>query len=155
MRLFIILFILSIHTISIAQSPDPVETITNLFLAMETNDSSLARKLFTEDAMLFTIYNDSSKVPVKVPADRLIEAFGKPKEDHWQEPFWNEVVKIDDRFASIWVDYAFYLNGKLSHCGVDAFHMVYIESRWKIFHLTDTRRTDCVIPEDIVAKFEK
>lgn len=133
-----------------------MKTVKDLFVAMENNDSSLAAKVFTEDAMLFTVMGEESEeILRKTPATNLIAAFGTPKDDLWQEPIWDEEVRIEDNLASVWVKYAFYLNGKLSHCGVDAFHLVRIKNQWKIFHLADTRKTDCTIPGDIIKQFQK
>jgi len=81
---------------------------------------------------------------------KFIDAVGQPKEQVWNEPIWNEKVEIDGNLASVWVDYAFYVDDQFSHCGVDAFHLIKQVDGWKIFHLVDTRRkTDCEVPEDI------
>lgn len=133
-------------------------TVKQLFIAMETNDSTLAASLFTEDAMLFTVYeNEAGMTQLRSsPANKLAAAFASKKSVTWHEPIWNESINIADGLASVWVDYAFYIGDTFSHCGVDAFHLVYKEDQWKIFHLADTRRKkDCIIPEEIREKYEK
>lgn len=135
----------------------PLETVNKLFLAMETNNGKLAGGLFTRSAQLHTVLEDSmgNGILKTVPASRLIEAFGSEKDDLWQEPIWNEKVNIDGKLASVWVDYGFYRNGKLSHCGVDAFHLILQENKWKIFHLVDTRKQNCDIPNSIKKQYDK
>lgn len=134
------------------------QVVKKLFVAMETSDSTLAASLFTADAKLFTVYQDAdNRTQLRSnPASLLTSAFAQPKTPIWHEPIWNEKIEIKDNLASIWVDYAFYLGDQLSHCGVDAFHLVKLNDQWKIFHLADTRRkTDCDIPTDVSSKYEK
>jgi hypothetical protein len=137
---------------------DVMNTIDDLFLAMEMNDSILASSLFTSDAKLFTVYEGANGITQlrSQSYTRLTSAFASVKEITWHEPIWNERIQVADGLASVWVDYAFYIGNQLSHCGVDAFHLVKIGNQWKIFHLADTRRkNDCKIPEHIKAQYEK
>lgn len=133
------------------------KVVQDLFLAMETNDSTLANALFTKDAELTTIYTTPAGEikRTSTPASKLGEAFASEKQVKWSEPIWDEVINIDGGLASVWVDYAFYAGKNFSHCGVDAFHLVKTEAGWKIFHLADTRRrADCEVPDEIKAKYE-
>ncbi|MEP6780539.1 MAG: hypothetical protein ABJC26_11665 [Gemmatimonadaceae bacterium] len=41
-------------------------------------------------------------------------------------------VQISGPLASVWMRYDFYLDGKFSHCGVDAFTMLKSDGRWRI-----------------------
>jgi hypothetical protein len=152
---FIVTFLFSYH-LSVSQANEPLEVVQNLFKAMETSDQMLASKCFVDDAILYTVSEkDGTTQLSKIPAQALTEAFGNNQNELWQEPIWNEKIEKDGRFASVWVDYAFYRNGSLSHCGVDAFHLVQLDEIWKIFHLTDTRRQNCQIPENIKEVYEK
>ena len=60
----------------------------------------------------------------------------------YDERITSAVVKVDGALASVWASYTFYLGDKLSHCGVDAFHLVRMPSGWQIIDLADTRRRD-------------
>lgn len=44
-------------------------------------------------------------------------------------------VRVSGPLAVAWVPYDFYLNGKWSHCGVDAFTLLKTEGRWRIASL--------------------
>ncbi len=140
------------------EKDEVMKTVRQLFTAMETNDSSLAASLFTKDAQLYTVLKNENGISQlrNNPSTRLISAFGSKKSETWREPIWNEKIEIADGLASVWVDYAFYIGKKFSHCGTDAFHLIKIGSKWKIFHLADTRRKDnCEIPIDIQNKFKE
>ena len=133
-----------------------MKPVRDLFRAMETNDSTLAASVFTADAMLHTIYTDQAgKVQKRSnPVSVLTSAFVKPKEQRWSEPIWNEKLEVSGELASVWVDYAFYLDTTFSHCGVDAFHLIRTDGQWKIFHLADTRQKEgCNVPDELKAKY--
>ena len=138
-----------------AQSNERTEilnVINQVFDAMRTNDSTLLKQCFVEQPNTFTVYETKEGETKLTLGDfqHFKSAVGKSKSQVWNEPIWNEKVEIDGSLASVWVDYAFYIDDQFSHCGVDAFHLAKIDGEWKIFHLVDTRRkTDCVIPDKI------
>jgi len=129
-----------------------MKVVNQVFEAMRTNDSTLLKSCFVDNPNTFTVYT-SKEGEVNLATDnfqKFIDAVGRPKDQVWNEPIWNEKVEIDGPLASVWVDYAFYVDDQFSHCGVDAFHLVKKEDKWKIFHLVDTRRrSDCTVPEDV------
>ena len=49
-----------------------------------------------------------------------------------RERIWNPEVRIHGRIASVWAPYDFWIDGKFSHCGVDAFDLIKTEKGWKI-----------------------
>ena len=49
-------------------------------------------------------------------------------------------IRIDGSMAHVWTPYEFYINGTLSHVGVNAFTLILENKQWKIVHLIDTRR---------------
>jgi hypothetical protein len=131
-------------------------TLQNLFRAMETRDTILARNMFTKRVTTATVFRDKSGV-VQLDQDGsvadFIKAIGSPHAGTWYEEAWDYKIEVDGDFAQAWCDYAFYIDNNFSHCGVDAFHLVKTTDGWKIFHLADTRRkSGCIIPEEIKSK---
>jgi len=118
-----------------------------LFRAMETGDSTAARAVFYSNARMQTTYIQRSTgktVLHEGSLDEFISAIGERKEDVWEERTANYSVQVDGQLAHIWMDYAFYLNGTFSHCGVNSFHLMCIDGSWKIIDVIDTRRsTNC------------
>ena len=73
----------------------------------------------------------------------FLKAIGTPHPEVWNEKIWNTEIRIDDNLAQIWTDYAFYVDDRFSHCGVDAFQLVKeTDGKWRIVHLIDTRRKE-------------
>ncbi len=51
---------------------------------------------------------------------------------------------MDGPLATVWTEYQVVIEGKLSHCGTDAFHLVRRNGAWKILNVSDTfRREGC------------
>jgi hypothetical protein len=60
------------------------------------------------------------------------------------EPIRNAKVTIDADLATVWAEYQVRIDGAVSHCGYDAFHLVRTGSAWKILNVSDTfRRQGC------------
>jgi hypothetical protein len=142
-----------------AQSSDEqaiATTIKTLFDGMYEGDSSKVHSAFTGAVNTATIFRDKAGAPVlrqEASLDGFLKGVGTPHAEKWTEEFWDVKINIDGDMAQAWCDYAFYLDHKFSHCGVDAFLMHKTKNGWKIFHLADTRKREgCVIPKEIVAK---
>ncbi len=124
--------------------------IRNLFKGMLKGDSTLASAAFYPGATLATVTVDKSGAPM-VRAETVtafMKAIASPHAEEWDERFWDPQIRVDGNFAQVWTPYAFYLGGKFSHCGVDAFHLIKTARGWKIFHLADTRQKEgCIVPE--------
>lgn len=150
--LTLLLIAFTFHCNAQNEKAEIMKVINQVFDAMRTNDSTMLKQSFVEKPNTFTAYVNQEGKSTLATGDfqRFINAVGQPKEQVWNEPIWNEKVNIDGNLASVWVDYAFYVDDQFSHCGVDAFHLIKQEGQWKIFHLVDTRRrSDCEIPDDI------
>ena len=61
----------------------------------------------------------------------------------WKEKLFSFDIKIDGPLANVWVDYEFWIDDKLNHCGVNSIHLLKKKSGWKIFNISDSRRKDC------------
>jgi hypothetical protein len=130
--------------------------VNQLFKGMEKGDSSLVRGAFAKEVTMVTMRKDKENNPLllrEASLDGFLKAIGTPHPEVWYEEIWNINTQIDDDFAQVWCDYAFYAGNTFSHCGVDAFQLHRGKEGWKIFHLADTRRNKgCVIPEEIQRK---
>jgi hypothetical protein len=60
-----------------------------------------------------------------------------------RERMWNPEVRIRGSIASVWTPYDFWRDGKLSHCGVDAFDLIKTPEGWRIAGGTYTVESNC------------
>lgn len=63
-----------------------------------------------------------------------------PKDAVFQEKILSYNIQVDGTMAHVWAPYEFYMDGKFSHRGVNAFTLFRENGLWKIIYLIDTRR---------------
>lgn len=125
-----------------AEEEAVLSVVQRLFDAMRAADSAAVRAAFHPDAVLIGTENPQGEASVSIrPIDRFVRAVGGATGE-WDERWWDWRVRIDENLASVWTEYAFYLDGEFSHCGVDAFLLGRDGTEWKIVSLADTRRRE-------------
>jgi hypothetical protein len=120
-----------------------IATIQRMFDAMRAGDSAMLRSTFYPSAKLQTaLTNKEGKAMLREETvDAFAAAVGTPHTDTWDERIWSYDVRVDDRLATAWTEYTFFLNGQPSHCGVNAFQLFKADGGgWRITQITDTRR---------------
>lgn len=124
-------------------------SIDALFDAMRAGSGDAVRAVFADGARLMsTGTRDGVPFVRQTPIDGFAGAVDNAAEGSWDEQIFNVMINVDGNLASAWTPYAFYHDGKLSHCGVNAMQLVRSEGGWKILQLTDTRQTEgCDVPE--------
>jgi hypothetical protein len=116
-----------------------------LFDGMRTGDSAAVRAAFHPSAYLATALEGRDGPILRVDTlETFVHAVGTPHDEAWDERLSGEEVRIDGPLASVWTEYSFFVGGRFSHCGVDAFQLALTTAGWQIIALTDTRRqTGC------------
>ena len=125
--------------------------VDGLFDAMRAGARAAVRAAFHPEARFIQIGEREGRVVVATePVDGFVQAVGTPHAQVWDERIWDYESRIDDRLASVWTKYAFYLGETFSHCGVDAMLLAKGDLGWSIVSLSDTRRREgCDVPEDV------
>jgi len=127
---------------SVAQSADNSEVVSvaqKLFDAMHAHNGPAAASLFLPGATLASV--DATGKTSITPFEKFVERISSSNKN-WLERMWNPKVQQHGVIATVWADYDFYLDGKFSHCGIDAFQMLKTESGWKIASISDSRVTE-------------
>ncbi|MCF6361628.1 MAG: hypothetical protein L3J29_12810 [Cyclobacteriaceae bacterium] len=127
--------------------------ITELFDGYRVGDSTRVRSTFTINATFQSAYyNKEGESILSKPKsiDAFVSYIGVGLDKVHDEQLWNTSIKIDKNLASVWTNYAFYLDGEFSHCGSENFLLIKNDGHWKIFHLVDTRqKIGCEIPDSL------
>lgn len=133
--------------------------VTELFDAYRAGDSARVSKTFTSTAILQRAFKNKAGEYIVTPADsfeKFVGYIGGGLDKLHDEQLWNSSVHIDQNLASVWTEYAFFLDKEFSHCGAENFLLQKIDNEWKIFHLVDTRAVDtCNVPEVITMNSTK
>jgi hypothetical protein len=115
-----------------------VATIQKLFDGMATRDTALLRSVVLSGAVVIA---QAAGSPTRRTTDSAwISGLGAGK-DRLLERWWNPTVHQHNTVAMVWTPYDFHINGKFTHCGVDAFTLVRTTDGWKIASITYTRET--------------
>ncbi len=123
-----------------------IAPIQQLFEGMLKKDSALIRATLYPNARLATTYTDKKGNPQFKEEDvnGFVESIGTSTYN-LEEKIWSYDTKIDGNLATVWTEYTFYLNGKLSHCGINSFELFKTTTGWKITSIVDTRRrSNCI-----------
>lgn len=126
-----------------AQSPEEevLAVIDALLTSMREADSATAAALFHPEARLLTLDSRQPRHEVRaIAATAFIEAIGASG-GAWEERIWDPEIWFDGDLAVVWAKYDFHVDGRFSHCGVDAFHLADTPQGWKIISIIYTRRT--------------
>lgn len=138
------LLVLLLPAVAVAQAPDPLVVVNQLFADMATHNAEHARTLFLSDAMLFSSKSDGTAEALPSEKWLGLVASGKGK---WEERISDPKVLRHGSIAAVWGPYSFHLNGNFSHCGIDLFSLLLTKGEWKIASISDTReRSGCSSP---------
>jgi len=108
--------------------------INNMFDAMREHDSKKFSQQFTTGAIL----ERATKTNEIKQSDLTKFAQLIDKSTHYlDEQLFNISIHQSGNVASVWTPFAFYLDRKLSHCGINSFQLIKQSEQWKIRYLID------------------
>ena len=125
---------------------EKLKSVVNTFFeGFHSKDSLLIVSVIDKSFDLnSTSLKEDNGVLTNINGDNFVSAIiSRPDSPVWKEKLLSFNIKIDGPLANVWVDYEFWLDDKLSHCGVNSIHLLKKKSCWKIFNITDSRRINC------------
>jgi len=108
--------------------------ILKTFSAMKSVDTVALKSCFTEKAVLqISQIRPEGNIVREVPIANFVKNVITRKAGDMDERVlsWGPIL-VDHEIATAWVPYEFYLNGKFTHKGVDAFILVKVGEEFKI-----------------------
>ena len=125
-----------------AQQTDIKNTIGTFFEGLHAGDTVRIKSVCSDKLILQSViegpmgsrleHEDISKFYksiASIPAGMKIE-----------ERLLDYRIQTDGSMAHVWTPYEFYINGKMSHSGVNSFQLYKDNGTWKIIYIVDTRR---------------
>lgn len=150
MKVYIVLVlaVLSVLPLQAAEPADPnkmkqavMTPIEALFDAMRAHDSAKILAQFTPNANLQRAGTDHLVSSTDIT--KFATSIGKSKK-YLDEKLLSTTISYSGNLASIWTPFVFYIDGKLSHCGVNSFQLIKTPKGWKIHNLIDNSfQGDC------------
>lgn len=126
------------------ESPDKdIKAVINRFFeGMEKGDTTLLKSTCMPGMVLQTYMADKEGKMQVYTEDfaEFVAMVATPHTDQYDERIKFESILAEKSLASVWTPYAFYINGKRSHCGTNSFQLLKTSDGWKIQYIVDTRR---------------
>ena len=125
-----------------AQESEVKATIMTFFDGFHTKDTMKINSVVAREMVLHSVTEvaDDSRFSAE-DTQKLVQSIqALPDEIQIEERILSYDIKIDGAMAHAWTPYEFYVNGKLSHKGVNSFQLYKSPDGWKITYIIDTRR---------------
>nr|WP_294936542.1 nuclear transport factor 2 family protein [uncultured Flavobacterium sp.] len=125
-----------------AQKTEIENTIKTLFSGFHEKDTVMVKSVCHEKMILQSIMEGpkGTRFVEEKPSEFYKSIATFPANLKFEEKILSYNIQIDGKMAHAWTPYEFYINGVLSHSGVNAFTLYKENDIWKIVHLIDTRR---------------
>ena len=130
-----------------SQETQVMEAVQQVFDGMRAADPAMVAAVFAENARFAVVRSRDGLSEISTPSvAEWIGAIGESG-GSWDEQVYDVDIQVDENVASAWVPYTFYLEGLISHCGVNSIELLLNGDNWEITQLSDTRRSeDCPDP---------
>ena len=117
--------------------------IETLFNALKADDTAGMRSVMhPQGRIVQTGPRDGAPFARVNALNDFLTSIGNAKGRGLEERIYNPEIRIDDNLAVAWVYYDFRVGGQISHCGVDAYHLVRTAEGWRILEIVDTQRRE-------------
>jgi hypothetical protein len=149
MRVALILLVLLLTAAGArAQSRDTekdavLETVQAFFDTMTARDVEGARKILQPQGRFHAMRMRDGKPDVRAFSNEEYFAQLQASKQTMRERMWNPEVRISGLIATVWTPYDFWIDGKFSHCGIDAFDLIKTEEGWKLAGGAYTLESTC------------
>jgi len=120
-----------------------MKTVQAFFDTMTAHDVDGARQILQPQGRFHAMSMKDGKPDVRAFANEEYFAQLQASKQRMQERIWNPDVRINGLIASVTAPYDFWIDGKFSHCGVDAFDLIKTEEGWKIAGGVYTVESEC------------
>jgi hypothetical protein len=140
-KIVCLLFLLIAVTMQ-GQNNEVQKTIETFFEGFHARDTVKIKSVCSDKMILQSIAENSkgAKLTDESVKEFYISIATIPANFEFQEKILSYSIQVDGAMAHAWTPYEFYMNGKLSHKGVNAFTLFKEYDMWKIIYVIDTRR---------------
>lgn len=125
-----------------AQNQEVQKKIEDFFVAFHAKDTIRLKSICSDKIILQSIMENTKGA--KLSDESAKEFYNSiatiPSDFKFEEKILSYSIQVDGTMAHAWTPYEFYINGKLSHSGVNAFTLFKENGIWKIIYCIDTRR---------------
>ena len=149
MRLVVLAAILLIAAAGPSAQPasadrDAVLSVVQAFFdTMTAKDVDGARRILQPQGRFHAMRIRDGKPDVRAFSNEEYFADLQASKQPMRERIWNPDVRVNGLIATVQAPYDFWIGGKFSHCGVDAFNLIKTEDGWKLAGGVYTVESQC------------
>lgn len=138
-----VIFMLAISVSAFAQKADDAKdalaVINKLFAEMANHNPAAIVELWTKDSNLTAVIKrkDGKTAITSFSSEAFSKNFAE-KKNEIKEDMYEMKTFVDGEIAMVWGRYVFFIDGKISHCGLNTFDLVKTETGWKIANASST-----------------
>ena len=127
----IVLFIL--FTVQPPAERDAVlKAVQTFFDTMTARDIEGSRRILVPQGRFHAMDMRKPKIdPRSFSNEEYLAQLQQTKQTR-RERIWNPEVRVHGLIATVWAPYDFWIDGKFSHCGIDAFDLIKTDEGWKL-----------------------
>ena len=143
MRKIFILVLILCFTSVFSQEVEVKQAVDDFFVGLHKRDTLMFKKSCHPYINMQTIGKDkeqNNKLILENFQDFMKSIVSIPENVVLFEKLLDYTIQIDGPLAHVWTPYEFYVNGKLSHSGVNSFTLFKEKDTWQIIHIIDTRK---------------
>ncbi len=118
-----------------------VKTVVDNFIqALNQQDTKTMLHLMDRNIGFMTVFFDgNNSILAAESVEMFIDNIESAEPGMIEEELLNYKITTSEALATVWSEYNFFVNGKLTHCGENAFQLYKSPKGWKIIQITDTR----------------
>lgn len=151
-KILLIILLVGINFMQAQSSDDELiaNSISKFFEGFHARDSMVMKSMAADEVIMQTLVPDREgghMIRTNLFSNFLKAISSIPDSVNFQEKILDIKVRTDGPMANAWTPYQFWVNGNLSHCGVNSFQLIKKGGDWKIFYIVDTRRRDDCLEE--------
>jgi hypothetical protein len=143
----IIMLLTMVPATAIAQNSSErdavLKAVQMFFDTMTARDVDAMRRIMVPRGHFHAMDMRTPKIdPVLLSTEEALAGLQKTKYTS-RERIWNPEVRVHGLIATVWAPYDLWVDGKYSHCGVDAFDLIKTTDGWKIAGGAFTMEAKC------------
>lgn len=126
-----------------AEKDAVLKTVQAFFDTMTAGDVEGARRILQPQGRFHAMRMRDGKPDVRSFTNEEYFAQLQASKQTMRERMWHPEVRVRGLIATVWTPYDFWIDGKFSHCGVDAFDLIKTEEGWKLAGGVYTIESQC------------
>jgi len=130
-----------------AQKKAIINTMNQYIDAINSDNRKLLAKLSKHNAMSYSVREteNGNYITRERPQSYYLDV-NRKNGPQVKERIWTPTVLVNEQIAILWAPYDYYVEGKFSHCGINAFNFIKENGEWLITNTSwSVQKSNCEV----------